>query len=79
MTWKNLASSLAALLLLTTLGLTARADDAATDEARKHFKAGVAYLEDPDGSRYEEAIPSSSAPGTSPTLPKCSATWASAR
>jgi hypothetical protein len=25
------------------------------DEARSHFKAGVAYLQDPEGERYEEA------------------------
>lgn len=26
-----------------------------TDEAKKHFKAGVDFLNDPDGARYEEA------------------------
>jgi hypothetical protein len=26
-----------------------------SEEARKHFKAGVAFLQDPDGARYEEA------------------------
>jgi hypothetical protein len=26
-----------------------------SDAARQHFKTGVAYLEDPDGARYEEA------------------------
>jgi hypothetical protein len=26
-----------------------------TDEARQHFSAGVAYLQDPDGARYAEA------------------------
>jgi hypothetical protein len=26
-----------------------------SDEARKHFKAGVSFLQDPDGARYEEA------------------------
>jgi hypothetical protein len=31
------------------------ADVKITDEARKHFTAGVALLKDPDGARYEEA------------------------
>jgi len=26
-----------------------------SEEARRHFRAGVAYLQDPDGARYEEA------------------------
>ena len=49
--WSNV---LATLCLLVLPGV-AIADDAAMEEARKHFKAGVAYLEDPDGARFEEA------------------------
>lgn len=34
----------------------ARAQEVAiSDDARKHFNAGVAHLQDPDGARYEEA------------------------
>ena len=33
----------------------AHADEEVSDEARKHFKAGVAFLQDPDGERPEEA------------------------
>jgi hypothetical protein len=44
------------LALLLTLGQvsTARADEIAK-EAREHFNAGVAFVDDPDGARYEEA------------------------
>jgi len=61
----------AALLLACTLGLTAapvasakppgttsgkrKAEVTITETARKHFRAGVAFLQDPDGARYEEA------------------------
>jgi hypothetical protein len=31
------------------------ADVIITENARKHFKAGVAYIEDPSGPKYEEA------------------------
>src|ERR1041384_1631844 len=30
-------------------------DDSRVEEARLHFNAGVAYLQDPEGERYEEA------------------------
>jgi hypothetical protein len=33
----------------------ARADASITESARKHFTAGVNYLQDPDGARYEDA------------------------
>jgi hypothetical protein len=33
----------------------AAADSPITEEARQHFNAGVAYLQDPDGARYGEA------------------------
>jgi len=36
-------------------GSALAADVKITDEARKHFNAGVALLRDPDGARYEEA------------------------
>ncbi len=32
------------------------ADDAISDEARRHFNAGVTLLQDPDGARYEDAF-----------------------
>lgn len=35
--------------------LDVRADVPISDSARKHFAAGVAYLQDPDGARYEDA------------------------
>jgi hypothetical protein len=38
-----------------TAGSALAADVKITDEARKHFNAGVALLRDPDGARYEEA------------------------
>ena len=35
---------------------TARAEGGAADEdARKHFKVGISYLQDPEGERFEEA------------------------
>jgi hypothetical protein len=48
------------LAMCAGLGLTAatnaRAADAPiSDEARMHFKAGVNYLQDPDGARFEDA------------------------
>ena len=48
-----------ATLVVLTLLLGAPAVQAqeiqVSDEARQHFKTGVAYLTDPDGARYEEA------------------------
>lgn len=41
--------------LLATTQLAQAAGVKITDEARKHFNAGVALLRDPDGARYEEA------------------------
>jgi len=35
----------------------AAADVPITEEARRHFNAGVAYLQDPDGARYAAAYP----------------------
>jgi hypothetical protein len=45
---------LACAVWLTT-GSALAAEVKITDEARKHFNAGVALLRDPDGARYEEA------------------------
>ncbi|HZO15615.1 MAG TPA: hypothetical protein VFB62_20220 [Polyangiaceae bacterium] len=42
-------------LALLTIAGPAVADD---EEARRHFKAGVAFLQDPDGERVEEAYAS---------------------
>lgn len=49
-----------AICVLTTVGAAiaprvACADEEISEEARKHFKAGVAFLQDPDGERPEEA------------------------
>jgi len=45
-----------AALTLALLAPGARADEVqVSDSARQHFKTGVAYLQDPDGARYEEA------------------------
>ncbi|HVW29510.1 MAG TPA: hypothetical protein VHC69_29300 [Polyangiaceae bacterium] len=45
-----------AALTLALLAPSARADDVpVSDSARQHFKTGVAYIQDPDGARYEEA------------------------
>lgn len=54
------ASWAALFCIVTATGVTlaprvARADEEVSDEARKHFKAGVAFLQDPDGERPEEA------------------------
>jgi hypothetical protein len=49
--WRILAPLLFAVACASGV---ARADDPET-EARNHFKTGVAYLQDPDGERYEEA------------------------
>jgi hypothetical protein len=40
-------------VLLTPLAHAA--DDSVNEDARKHFKAGVSLLQDPDGARYEDA------------------------
>ena len=44
-------------LLALLVVKTASADVTISEEARKHFNAGVAYLQDPDGARYAEAYP----------------------
>jgi len=53
------AVSTAGLLVATTaVAEETEAETAAveiTDKARQHFKAGVNFLQDPDGARYEEA------------------------
>ena len=41
---------------MLTVSTPAFADEVEiTDEARQHFKAGVNFMQDPDGARYEEA------------------------
>lgn len=48
--------AMAALAMVSSLPNGARADDAAAkDEAVRHFKAGVAHLQDPEGARFEDA------------------------
>jgi hypothetical protein len=44
--------SLAVAVLLPNV---ARAEGEISEEARQHFRAGVSFLQDPDGARYEEA------------------------
>jgi hypothetical protein len=45
-----------AALTLALIAPCAHADEVQVSEsARQHFKTGVAYLQDPDGARYEEA------------------------
>lgn len=53
MFWKSWGSSLALCLALTSVAHAA--DTVITPEARSHFQAGVAFVEDPDGARFEEA------------------------
>lgn len=44
-------------LAMTAASLPARAADVpVSEEARQHFTAGVTFLQDPDGARYEEAL-----------------------
>lgn len=43
------------LLLAATLASPAAAATPVSQEAQEHFNAGVSFLQDPDGARYEEA------------------------
>ena len=52
---KVLALGLAPILAVSLTVRPAAADVPISDEARQHFQAGVAYLQDPDGARYAEA------------------------
>jgi tetratricopeptide (TPR) repeat protein len=49
----KVAGSACALVLL--LAAQARAASGVSQEAQEHFNAGVSFLQDPDGARYEEA------------------------
>jgi hypothetical protein len=49
------AQAIAVILLVSSTAF-AEKDPTVTDAARKHFKAGVAYVEDPSGPKYEEAL-----------------------
>lgn len=49
------ALGFAPLLALSLTVRPAAADVPISDEARQHFQAGVAYMQDPDGARYSEA------------------------
>ena len=42
--------------LLMASGVYAQKSATVSDSARKHFKAGIAYIEDPSGAKYEEAL-----------------------
>ena len=60
---RHLATLLSSVLVaaVTTVALPTSAGpghgkaEALRDEARKHVRAGVSYLEDPEGARFEEA------------------------
>jgi hypothetical protein len=53
---KTILGRVSLLLLTASFATTARAQEAQISEsARQHFKTGVAYIQDPDGARYEEA------------------------
>ncbi len=61
---RSVAAAVAALALLGALGSSALAAPAQCkaepgehdiEQARKHMSAGVAFMQDPDGARYEEA------------------------
>jgi hypothetical protein len=43
-------------LVLGSITASALADAPISEEARAHFTAGVTFLQDPDGARYEEAF-----------------------
>jgi hypothetical protein len=45
-----------AVILFVASAAQAQKDPTVTESARKHFKAGVAYIEDPSGAKYEEAL-----------------------
>jgi len=45
-----------ALGLLVASVAHAQKEPEPSAEARQHFKAGVAYVEDPDGAKYDEAL-----------------------
>jgi hypothetical protein len=54
----SIARTIAGTVIACALLISPRAraaDDSINDEARRHFTAGVALLQDPDGARYEEA------------------------
>jgi len=51
----GLTGLFAACAIALTLGSVAHAEDAISEDARTHFKAGVALLQDPEGERVEEA------------------------
>lgn len=51
LSWLTLAS----VVSIVAIAAPASADDTNTSEARAHFEAGVALLQDPDGARYEDA------------------------
>jgi hypothetical protein len=53
MSGRSTLGLLGALCVLLSITSSARGDD--NEEARKHFNAGVAYLQDPEGERFEEA------------------------
>src|SRR5690349_6487515 len=47
--------ALAAALCLLASGARAADPANAEDEAHRHFKVGISYLQDPEGERYEDA------------------------
>ncbi len=55
LTRSMLVRSSVLFVLLGLAGNAAAADVDITERAREHFRAGVSFLQDPDGARYEEA------------------------
>jgi hypothetical protein len=55
MTGRRVVLALAIFVACSLLSSFAFADVEITPKAREYFKAGVSYLKDPDGARYEEA------------------------
>ena len=51
----KLGSVVGALLVSLLVSSTALAEAKVSAKAREHFDAGVAFLQDPDGAKYEEA------------------------
>ncbi|MBV9949955.1 MAG: hypothetical protein JOZ69_24140, partial [Myxococcales bacterium] len=48
-------AAVACAMVMVSAPRAARGDEAVSEEARKHFAAGVSLLQDPDGARYEDA------------------------
>lgn len=52
----SILAQVVAVSLLVATAAHAQKEPVISDSARQHFQAGVSYLEDPSGSKYEEAL-----------------------